>query len=169
MALDGNKVVGACLSRVLTRDEVFNYVIPSELGPDDDPLNYNVVRMIVTLHRKLDLFAASDDNRILELGLCSVEPSHTGRGLASRLFRASLELGSAQGVQAAKADCTGPASAGGCRRAGMVAVCKLPYDEYQVNGNIVFNSPPGSYLSVMACRLQKTEPYVLPFHIPSKI
>ena len=33
MALDGNKVVGACLCKVLTKDEVFNYDISSA----DDP------------------------------------------------------------------------------------------------------------------------------------
>ena len=33
MALDGNQVVGACLSKLLTRDEYFNF----DISPVDDP------------------------------------------------------------------------------------------------------------------------------------
>jgi hypothetical protein len=33
MALDGSTVVGACLNRPLTRDQVMGYAMPSSVGP----------------------------------------------------------------------------------------------------------------------------------------
>jgi hypothetical protein len=46
----------------------------------EDPLIANVVRMLVTVHRQLDLFKALGVDTLFEVGLVSVEPTHTGRG-----------------------------------------------------------------------------------------
>jgi hypothetical protein len=48
---------------------------------DEDPLIGSVVRMIVMVHRQLDLFKALGVDKIFEVGLLSVEPTHTGRGM----------------------------------------------------------------------------------------
>jgi len=37
--------------------------------------------MILTVHRQLDLFKVLGVDTIFELGLLSVEPTHTGRGM----------------------------------------------------------------------------------------
>ena len=87
------------------------------------------------------------------------------------MVRASLEIGAKQGLRAAKADCTGPASAAACRKAGMERVHLLAYDDYQVNGKVAFKDTPqrGSHLTVMAAKLQEFEPFVLPVHGESKM
>ena len=84
---------------------------------------------------------------------------------------ASLELGARQGLRAAKADCTGQASLVANKKAGMQEVYKLAYDQYKINGEIVFKNAACSenYLTVVASRLQKYPPYVLPIHAASKM
>jgi hypothetical protein len=42
--------------------------------------------MTVTVHRKLDLFKAFGVDTIFEVGLLSVEPTHTGRGMQTCLI-----------------------------------------------------------------------------------
>jgi hypothetical protein len=46
----------------------------------EDPLIANVVRMLITVHRQLDLFEAVGIDTFFEVGLVSVEPTHTGKG-----------------------------------------------------------------------------------------
>ncbi|XP_023715533.1 uncharacterized protein LOC111868792 isoform X1 [Cryptotermes secundus] len=171
MALEGSSVVGACLNRPLTRDQVMGCSLPSSVGPAEDPLIANVVRMLITVHRQLDLFEALGVDTIFEVGLVSVEPTHTGRGLAVQLIRASLEAAAQRGFRAAKADCTSSTSARICERAGMATVHKLLYDEYKLDNKVVFKDTAtrGPALTVMAAALQDTEPYVLPFQIKSKV
>ena len=83
---------------------------------------------------------------------------HASGGLAVR-----------RGLRVAKTDCTGPASVAASRNAGMQEVYKLAYDEYKVNGEVVFKINPrrGSHLIVMAAKLQKYPPYVVPIHAES--
>ena len=92
-------------------------------------------------------------------------------GLAKKIMRKSLEFGAIRGFRAAKGDCTGPVSARICERAGLVAVHKLLYDEYKVNNKVVFQNTPtrGPALTVVAARLQDTEPYVRPLEELSKL
>ena len=92
-------------------------------------------------------------------------------GLAIRIMRQSLEVGALRGFRVAKADCTGAASTRVCQRAGMVAVHKLLYDEYKVDNKVVFQNTPtrGPALTVMAARLQETQPYVRPIEELSKL
>jgi len=42
--------------------------------------------MIATVHRQLDLFKALGLDTIFELGMLSVEPTHTGRGMQTCLI-----------------------------------------------------------------------------------
>jgi hypothetical protein len=42
--------------------------------------------MTVTVHRQLDLFKALGVDTIYEVGLLSVEPTHTGRGMQTCLI-----------------------------------------------------------------------------------
>jgi hypothetical protein len=81
-----------------------------------------------------------------------------------------LEVGALRGLRVAKADCTGKVSTRVCQRAGMVAVHKLLYDEYKVDNKVVFQNTPtrGPALTVMAARLQDTQPYVRPLEELSK-
>ena len=51
------------------------------LVTDEDPLIGNVLRMITMVHKQLDLFKALRIDTIFELGMLSVEPTHTGRGM----------------------------------------------------------------------------------------
>jgi hypothetical protein len=74
MALEGSAVVGACLNRPLTRDQVMGCAMPSSVGPAEDPLFANVVRMLITVHRQLDLFEAVGIDTFFEVGLVSVMP-----------------------------------------------------------------------------------------------
>jgi hypothetical protein len=46
----------------------------------EDPLIANVTRMLVIVHRQLDLFEAFGVDTCFEVGMLSVEPTHTGRG-----------------------------------------------------------------------------------------
>ena len=87
------------------------------------------------------------------------------------MMRASLELGAKHGVKAARAFCTGPASAAASRKAGMQEVYKLPYDKYKANGEVVFKKTPYrvSHLTVLTSRLQKYPPYSIPIYTESKI
>jgi GNAT superfamily N-acetyltransferase len=171
MALDGSTIVGAGLNRPLTRDEVMLSSVPPSLGPDEDPLIGNVLRMITMVHKQLDLFKALRVDTIFELGMLSVEPTHTGRGLAVKIMRKSLEFGAIRGFRAAKGDCTGPVSVHVCKRAGLVAVHKLLYDEYKMDNKVVFQntSTRGPAMTVVAARLQDTEPYVRPLEELSKL
>jgi hypothetical protein len=52
----------------------------------EETLIATVLRMTVTDHRQLDLFKALGVDTILELGLLSVEPTHTGRGVQTCLI-----------------------------------------------------------------------------------
>lgn len=165
----GGRVVGSCLNRTLHRDYLAEDACQDHQHqePDDlpeDPLVPNVVRLLTTVHRQLDLFTAFGVDEIFELGLASVEPSHAGRGIASRMMRLSLELAARRGLLAAKADCTGTASARAALRAGLAAVLRLPYRAYRPGGRLVFhNTGEGNpELTVVAARLQPTPPYVLP-------
>ncbi|KAJ9585917.1 hypothetical protein L9F63_020425 [Diploptera punctata] len=171
MALDGSQVVGACLSKILTKDEIFNHDIPEFDDPNGDPLNSGIVRMLLRVHRKLDLFSLFKVNQILEVGLVSVEPSHVGRGLAARMVQRSLELGAKRGLKYAKADCTGPASAAAAKKAGMEQIYRLAYDDFKLNDKIVFKNTAhrGSHLIVVATKLQDCEPYVLPVYPDSNL
>ncbi|XP_069685493.1 arylalkylamine N-acetyltransferase-like 2 isoform X2 [Periplaneta americana] len=164
VALDGGTVVGACLNRPLSKEQVMNYPLPPSDDEAEDPLNASVVRMIVTIHRQLNLFSTLGVDKLLEIGLVSVAPTHIGRGLAVKMVRASVELGARKGFRAAKADCTGPASARACEKAGMAPVHRLLYDEYKVKGEVVFRQTTtrGPALTVMAAKLQDSPPYVIP-------
>jgi hypothetical protein len=92
-------------------------------------------------------------------------------GLGLEIMRKSLEVGALRGFRAAKGDCTGAVSTRVCQRAGMVPVHKLLYDEYKVDGKVVFQNTParGPALTVMAARLHNTEPYVRPLEEMSKL
>jgi len=59
------------------------------LVTDEVPLFGNVLRMIATVHRQLDLFKALGLDTILELGMVSVKPTHTGRGMQTCLIAGS--------------------------------------------------------------------------------
>jgi hypothetical protein len=86
-------------------------------------------------------------------------------------MRKSLEFGAIRGFRAAKGDCTGPVSVHVCKRAGLVAVHKLLYDEYKMDNKVVFQntSTRGPAMTVVAARLQDTEPYVRPLEELSKL
>ena len=53
---------------------------------DEDPLIGNVLRMTLTVHRQLDLFKTLGVETIYEVGLLSVEPTHTRRGMQTCLI-----------------------------------------------------------------------------------
>ena len=61
-------------------------VTSQSLVTDEDPLIGNVLRMTVTVHRQLDLFKVLGVDTIFELGMLSVEPTHTGRGMQTCLI-----------------------------------------------------------------------------------
>jgi hypothetical protein len=46
----------------------------------EDPLLASILRMFITVHHQLNLFEALGVDTIFEVGLLSVEPTHTGRG-----------------------------------------------------------------------------------------
>ena len=56
------------------------------LDTDEDPLIASVLRIIAKVHRQLDLFKTLGVDTIFELGLLSVEPTHTGRGMQTCLI-----------------------------------------------------------------------------------
>ncbi|PSN33277.1 hypothetical protein C0J52_21082, partial [Blattella germanica] len=64
----------------------------------------------------------------------------------------------------AKSNCTGLASAAVHKKAGMEEIDKLDYDNYRINGKVVFRDVPtrGSYITIFACRLKDSPPYVMP-------
>ncbi|KAK7864034.1 hypothetical protein R5R35_006792 [Gryllus longicercus] len=163
-ALSGGRVVAACLNRVLPSAKVLGVDVRALGCEEDDPLNRNVLRLLTSVHQRLDLFGALGVSELLEIGLISVEGSHTGRGLGTKVVKASLALGAAQGLQAVKADCTGIASAKCCQKAGLVEIYSLPYDDYKPCGRVVFagTRPPNEALRVYAGRLHCEEPYVSP-------
>nr|CAD7413849.1 unnamed protein product [Timema cristinae] len=173
MALDvlQARVVGSCLNRVLTRDEVMNdpeqtQDSPSQDNEEDDPLNSSVVTMLTTVHRKIDLFTMFNVDRVLELGLVSVESSHAGRGLATKMLKASMCVGARKGLLIAKGDCTGPVSLKACQKAGMVPIYKLPYEEYKVDNQVVFKGI-NSALVVVIAKIQTQDPFVQPLDLPA--
>nr|CAD7609530.1 unnamed protein product [Timema genevievae] len=173
MALDvaQARVVGSCLNRVLTRDEVMNdpeqtQDSPSQDNEEDDPLNSSVVTMLTAVHRKIDLFTMFNVDRVLELGLVSVESSHAGRGLATKMLKASMCVGARRGLLIAKGDCTGPVSLKACQKAGMVPVYKLPYEEYKVDNQVVFKGI-NSALVVAIAKIQTQDPFVRPLNLPA--
>ncbi|KAJ9578520.1 hypothetical protein L9F63_005249 [Diploptera punctata] len=163
MALDGSTVVGSCLNTPLTRDDVFSY---DETASNlyEDKAMFHIELLCKLVHKELDLFTKLNVNQMFEIGWLSVEPSYGGKGLATRLVRNSLELGAQNNFEFAKVDCTGPASAAASKKAGMQEVIKLSYDDYKIDGNIVFKKTPNraSHLTVLVCRLQNSHPYVLP-------
>lgn len=166
-------VVGSCLNRALSRTKVVDDHLRLQSlkdTEDDDLLIRSVLRLLTTVHVKLDIFAKLSVEEVLEIGLASVEPTHVGRGLATRMMRTSLELGASKGYKVAKADATGTASAKACQRAGMTPIYSLVYKDYKVNGKVVFGNPGASNpaLQVLAAHLQPTEPYVLPLNINLK-
>jgi len=55
------------------------------LVKNEYPLIVSVLRMIVTVHRQPDLFKALGVNTVLEVGLLSVEPTYTVRGVQTCL------------------------------------------------------------------------------------
>jgi hypothetical protein len=55
-------------------------LLATSLVAAEDPLIASVVRMLITVHRQLNLFEALGVDTIFELGLISVEPTHKGRG-----------------------------------------------------------------------------------------
>ena len=61
--------------------ETLGYCTKLHQVPYEDPLIGNKVRMTVMVHRQLDLFKALAVDTVLEVGLLSVEPTHTGRGM----------------------------------------------------------------------------------------
>nr|CAD7267820.1 unnamed protein product [Timema shepardi] len=212
MALDvlQSRVVGSCLNRVLTRDEVMNDPEQTQDSPsqdngearpdgttwhrallparivrleEDDPLNSSVVTMLTAVHRKIDLFTMFNVDRVLELGLVSVESSHAGRavelnttsalanyateaGLATKMLKASMCVGARRGLLIAKGDCTGPVSQKACQKAGMVPIYKLPYEEYKVDNQVVFKGI-NSALVVVIAKIQTQEPFVQPLDLPA--
>jgi hypothetical protein len=83
-------------------------------------------------------------------------------GLVVRIMRTILEFASLRVFRAAKGDCTGAASTRVLHRLGMMTVHKLLYDQYKVDNKVVFQNKPRRipFLTVMAARLQDTQPYV---------
>ncbi|XP_067012013.1 arylalkylamine N-acetyltransferase 1 isoform X2 [Anabrus simplex] len=163
------KVVGSCLNRALAISKIVEDSIQLQITPDTedvDPLIRSVMRLLTTVHLKLDIFSALSVDEVLEIGLASVEPTHVGKGLATKMMRASLELGAKRGFKVAKADATGIASAKACQRAGMTPIYRLPYADYKVDGKVVFGNTgaSNSALQVLAASLQATPPYVLPLN-----
>jgi hypothetical protein len=63
-----------------------NIATTRSLVKNEEPLIVSVLRMTVTVHRQLDLFYPLGVDTILELGLLSVEPTHTGRGVQTCLI-----------------------------------------------------------------------------------
>ncbi|XP_049768960.1 uncharacterized protein LOC126106647 isoform X1 [Schistocerca cancellata] len=172
MATDGpgGPVVGSCLNRPFSKQYLAAACGQQPEAGDlpEDPLVPNVVRLLTTVHRQLDLFSAFGVDEIFELGLASVEPTHVGRGIASRMMRCSLELAAQRGLRAAKGDCTGVASARAAVRAGMSVVFRLPYASYAPAGRVVFHATgeANPELTVVAARLQPAPPHVLPAELP---
>jgi hypothetical protein len=83
-------------------------------------------------------------------------------GLFVRIMRTILEFGALRVFRAAKLDFTGAASTPVLQRLGMTTVHKLLYDQYKVDNKVVFRNKPRRIpaLTVMAARLQDTQPYV---------
>jgi hypothetical protein len=63
---------------------------PRSLVTDEDPLIGSVVRMTVMVHRQLDLFKYLGVDTIFKVGLLSVEPTYTGRGMQTCSVAGSL-------------------------------------------------------------------------------
>ncbi|PSN36196.1 hypothetical protein C0J52_23323, partial [Blattella germanica] len=87
--------------------------------------------------------------------------------IATKLVSQSLKLGAQLGFKIAKSDCTGPASAAAHKKAGMEEIYKQKYDDYKMDGKIVFKDVPtrGSHIIVVACRLKDSPPYVMPLNL----
>jgi len=56
------------------------------LVKNEYPLIGNVVRMTITVHRQLDFFKSLGVDTIFKVGLLSVDPKHTGRGVGTCIF-----------------------------------------------------------------------------------
>lgn len=87
--------------------------------------------------------------------------------MATKLYRASLEMAAQKGFKVAKADATGTASAKACLRAGMTPVHALNYCDYKINNKVIFakTAETNPVLTVMVAKLQKEHPYVLPIPV----
>jgi hypothetical protein len=65
MALDGSTVVGTCLNRPLTRDQVMGYSMPSSDGSGMGLWNYNLLNM----HMYSDILLYNSNKKVGELRL----------------------------------------------------------------------------------------------------
>ncbi|KAJ9585918.1 hypothetical protein L9F63_020426, partial [Diploptera punctata] len=163
MALDGCTVVGCFINRPITREDIFCNDLDVFKSFEDEAVS-QLEFLCNLVHQKLDLFSRFNVNKMFEGGYLSVEPSYGGKGLATKLVRSGLELGAQNNFLFAKADTTSPVSAKVSMKAGMQEVYRVNYDEYKIDGNVVFKKTAKrpSHLTVVACKLQKCEPYVLP-------
>jgi hypothetical protein len=59
-----------------------------------------------------------------------------------RIIRKIMEFGALRGFKGSKGDCAGAVSTRVCQRAGMMAVHKLLYDQYEVCNKVVFQNTP---------------------------
>ena len=92
-----------------------------------------------SLWKNVDLFELYSVNKILSIGMISVDESYGGRGICQKLVNASLKRAAEFGIGAARAQTLSFYSEKAFLKQGFNIVKELPYSDFTFNGKLVFN------------------------------
>lgn len=126
--LDGNKLAGAILNRIKTRDQ-----LDSDTPYQSKTLQY-IYKMLGQLHDKQSVFDYFQVDRVLYTAVISVDADYRGQRLSERLVEKSLDYAKTQfNAQAAYTETTSHYSLKAFLKMGYQPIFEIIYEAYDKN------------------------------------
>lgn len=134
--MDDGKVVGVCLNSLDKRSSSSN---------DDEEECSNVkfnkiIKLLDYVDREARVFDHFPEiDRLVNVKILSVDSNMRGKGIAQLLMDQTRNNARQEGIKLMRVDCSSEYSAKAVQRLGFHPIYSLPYNEYKVNGELVFN------------------------------
>ncbi|CAG9854164.1 unnamed protein product [Phyllotreta striolata] len=138
------RLVGVCLNNLFQRDEP---VEPFRCSPGNK--FQNIVDLLEHVEATVDYFGKYPIERLVSIGIISVDASVRGKGIAKKLVARTKEISREHKAELLVVECTSFYSAAAAKSLGFDEIFSLDFADYKKNGTPVFN-PPAPHKAVTA-------------------
>ncbi|XP_063915207.1 arylalkylamine N-acetyltransferase 1-like isoform X1 [Zophobas morio] len=150
-AVCNGKIIGVCLNGILERgytDEIEEVTCP-------DKKFAKILRLLDHVAVESKIFTHFPDvNKAITVKILSVDSSLRGRGIAKDLMNKTRDMAKELSCGLMTADCTSHFTAKALKRLSFECVYSLKYEDYKVNGEVVFTpEKPHEAVTVYAQRI----------------
>lgn len=137
--IQNGNIIAVCISSILEKNHTED---DSVIKSENKDFN-TIVNFLSYVDKQSDPFKKfPKSNRAISVGIMAVHSNYRGMGIAGRMLDKTWELGKEQKCDFMTVECSSYFTARALEKLGFEQIYRLNYEEYKVNGEIVFKTEP---------------------------